>query len=135
MEKNIIDEIRRPGFKYHEVDWKDTVDYHWDNISEGDYTICFNDKKLDFWSQDFSDEKMATLTQGKIYQILGKKLKDNVRSGEDKCIQIINDKGKKIWILTGRFAFGPELAHNAIRFERLNDILEGDDNPFPDEKS
>ena len=126
MEENIIDQIRRPDFDFRKIKHEDTMAYHFNSVNPGDFSICFNDKVLEFWSQDFCTEKMATLTQGKIYKILDKKIKPNVRTDGDTCIQILNDKNKKVWILTDRFAWHPELAQNSIRYERLTEILNGD---------
>ena len=133
--KNLIQQIRSKDFSYRDIDDKDLLYNHFDNLQIGDFTICFNDEKLDFWSQEFTGEKMETLTKGNIYEILDKKIGDNIRSSGDKLIQIINDKNKKTWILTDRFAFGPELAQNQMRYERLDWILNSDDDdPFTDEK-
>jgi len=127
----LIDEIRSKDFNFRNMDDSKMLYHYYDNLDIGDFTICFNDEKLDFWSQDYSGEKMATLTKGKIYKILDKKLNSNVRSGEDRLIQIVNDKNKKIWILIERFAYGPELAQNDMRHEKLDWVLNDDeDDPF-----
>ena len=128
---SLIDEIRSKDFDCNGLDSSKLLINHFDNLNNGDFTICFNDKKLDFWSQHFSDEKMATLTRGKIYEILDTKIGDNSRSIGDKLIRIVNDNNRKIWILTGRLAFGPELAQNQMRHEKLDWVLnEDDDDPF-----
>jgi len=133
-EKTLIQQIRSKNFSHRDINEEDLLINHFDNLDKGDFTICFNDEKLDFWTQDFTGEKMATLTKGNIYKILDKKIGDNVRSGGDRLIQILNDKNKKTWILTDRFAFGPELAQNQMRYERLDWILNSDDtDPFEDD--
>jgi hypothetical protein len=129
--EDIINEIRSKDFKWNQLDESKKLYKHFDSLQNGDFTICFNDCKLDFWSQSFVTEKLSTLTKGNIYKILDKKIKDNVRSSGDMLIQIINDKNKKIWILTDRFAFSPELAQNSMRYDRLTWILNSDDDdPF-----
>jgi len=128
---SLIDEIRSKDFNFRNLDDSKMLYHHYDNLDIGDFTICFNDEKLDFWSQQYNGEKMSTLTRGKIYQILDKKIGDNVRSGGDRLIQIVNDKNKKIWILIERFAYGPELAQNEMRHEKLDWVLnDEDDDPF-----
>jgi hypothetical protein len=129
--EDIISEIRSKDFKWNQLDESKKLYKHFDSLQNGDFTICFNDCKLDFWSQSFVTEKLSTLTKGNIYKIIDKKIKDNVRSSGDMLIQIINDKNKKIWILTDRFAFSPELAQNSMRYDRLTWILNSDDDdPF-----
>jgi len=130
--EDIISEIRSKKFKWQKLDESKKLYKHFDNLQNGDFTICFNDCKLDFWSQQFDEnEKLSTLTKGNIYKILDKKVSDNVRSSGNLLIQIINDKNKKTWILTDRFAFSPELAQNAMRHDRLEWILNSDDDdPF-----
>ena len=119
----LIEQIRAEGFRYWQLSEADSLDERFNEIEILDWTICYNDEKYNIWSHEFVGGKMETLTRGKLYQVLDKKVNDK----DDKVVKIINDKGKNTWILTDRFAFNPELAQNNLREQNLKKILDDDE--------
>lgn len=121
---SLIEQIRDKNFKYWELKDSDTLCQRFDEVQNDDWTICFNDNKYNPFTRRYNDgEKMTTLTCGVLYKVLDKKI--NHRN--EMVVQIKNDKSNKIWILTDRFAYNPELAQNNMRGENLSWILDGDD--------
>jgi hypothetical protein len=123
----LIEQIRSEGFQYWQIKSADTLAKRFDEVAVGDWTICFNDNKYNPFSRSYEKEKTATFTCGVLYQVLDKKSRVSSVGGTDLVIQIMNDKNKKIWVLTDRFAYGPELAQNNLRENNLKWILDDED--------
>jgi hypothetical protein len=120
----LIEQIRDKNFKYWDLKDADTLAERFDEIQSEDWTICFNDNKYNIYTRLYEvGDKMSTLTCGVLYKVLEKKINHR----DEMVVQIKNDKGSKIWILTDRFAYNPELAQNNMRNENLDWILDGDD--------
>ena len=94
----LIEQIRAKDFKYWNLKDADTLDSRFDEVQKGDWTICFNDQKLNVFSGRYIDEKMVSLTRGVIYQILDKKInRERLNaSSKSKCLEkcsAIRDNG------------------------------------------
>jgi len=113
----LIQQIRDPNFNYRSLKNADTLRQRFDEVDVGDWTICYNDHKMNPFSRRYEKEKVKTFSVGTLYKVLGKKINDRV-------IKIINDLGKNCWILTDRFAYDPELAANSMREEKLKWLLD-----------
>lgn len=111
------------NFIFRSLKNADTLGERFDEVEIGDWTICYNDHKMNPFSRRYEiDEKVKTFSVGTLYKVLGKKINDR----GDMVIKIINDLGKNCWILTDRFAYDPELAANSMREEKLKWLLDDD---------
>jgi hypothetical protein len=115
----LIEQIRDENFHYQDLKDVDTLRERFDEIEIGDWTICFNDRKINPYNHRYTDEKMETLSRGVLYKVLDK----TINKRGDMVIKIVNDLNKKLWTLTDRFAYNPELAQNNVREGNLKWLL------------